>query len=63
MKKNGGYKLGATYKSSYWGKKFTVLEIHEGGNFAWSFAVTVQWEDGRKTTHSTPLDKKDKEIA
>ena len=57
---NGGYELNKTYHSSYWNSKFTVISIHNPNTYQW--AVTVLWEDGHKTTHSTPRDKRDKEI-
>lgn len=57
----GGYKEGVTYRSTYWGKTYRVIQIHAPYTaIPWSdWAVTVEWEDGNTSTHCTPLSEKD----
>lgn len=50
--------VGGRYWCSYWGKEYVVLAISpivEPFRF-----VSVQWEDGTVTHHSTPWDKRDR---
>jgi predicted acyl esterase len=61
MKQYGGYELGKTYHIGYWGTTCKVIELHD--NYGWmKWAVTVEWSDGRVTTHCTSLDERDREV-
>lgn len=49
------HELGRTYLCGYWHQTYTVEAIDHDVP-VWGTTVTVLWEDGRTTTHSTPLD-------
>jgi galactose mutarotase-like enzyme len=57
----GGYEIGKTYFIAYWRTNCTVTALHGKGDWM-DWSVTVKWEDGHSTTHSTTRDKRDKEI-
>jgi hypothetical protein len=46
------YVVGQNYHDGYWQKDFIVLKV----DGIW---VTIQWEDGKTSTHCTPLDERD----
>jgi hypothetical protein len=46
-----GHIIGATYLSRYWKQRYRVLR--EETTSIGSRGITVKWEDGRFTTHST----------
>lgn len=48
--------VGGMYRSAYWRKNYTVTAIDIADDAAWS--MTVQWEDGRVTTHCTAWHQK-----
>ena len=57
----GPRKVGGRYWSNYYKKEYTVTAIAtDETGFT---KITVEWEDGTKTTHSTAWDKKDKIIS
>lgn len=56
MKKRDQYEVGKYYWNGYWKKYFKVLEV-EYGQCGYLSKVTVEWQDGRITTHSTPPDR------
>jgi hypothetical protein len=46
-----GHIVGATYFSTYWQERYTVLR--EDMTYIGTPGITVEWEDGRHTTHCT----------
>jgi len=50
----GPRKAGGTYYSGYWGDTYTVIVIvgDEPG------MMTVEWSDGRRSTHCTAWDER-----
>lgn len=54
--------VGSVVQDAYWGKRYTVLaHVPDCGDWRGE-QVTVEWEDGTVTTHSTPLGKRDRII-
>ena len=57
MRSNDPRRVGGRYASGYWKQTYKVVAI-DGDQ------ITVRWDDGRTTTHSTPWDdRKDKVIS
>lgn len=48
--------VGGQYRSGYWQKNYTVTAIEITDDMTWS--MTVQWEDGRVTSHCTAWNPK-----
>lgn len=56
MRNKDPRRVGGRYVSGYWQQTYEVVAI-DGDK------ITVRWEDGRTTTHSTPWDdRKDKAV-
>ena len=51
------YEVGGTYYCGYWDQAYRVLSLQHDVPI-WYTTVTVLWEDGRTTTHSTSLESK-----
>jgi len=49
----GPRRVGGTYYCGYWRKAYTVQAIEVD---AWRWRITVRWQDGSTTTHSTRWD-------
>jgi hypothetical protein len=54
--------VGGTYRSAYWQKSYTVTADH-GLDEHGSHWFTVEWADGRTTTHCTAWDRRDSVVA
>lgn len=48
-----GHVIGATYFSTYWKKRYTVLR--EEITVIGALGIRVKWDDGRCTTHCTDV--------
>lgn len=55
LREGAEHELGKTYLCGYWGQTYTVTAVDHDVP-VWGTTVTVLWEDGRTTTHCTPLD-------
>lgn len=64
LPENPMYYVGKTYWNGYWHQYYTVKDVSytaylvKGRPYMSLNHVTVEWEDGRETTHRTQLDKK-----
>ncbi|MFJ2561293.1 MULTISPECIES: P-loop ATPase [unclassified Streptomyces] len=60
----GPRKVGGRYYNGYWGQEYEVLNIDDNPDSWGPWEMTVQWADGRTTTHCTGWDpKRDRVIA
>lgn len=55
VKRKSRYEVGKYYWCGYWKKYYKVLDV-EYSTSGYLLNVTVQWQDGRTSTHKTPLD-------
>ena len=49
----GPQRVGGRYHCGYWRQTYTVQAIEVDG---WRWRITVRWQDGSTTTHSTRWD-------
>lgn len=58
----GPRRVGGWYWSGYWRTGYTVVSIdysfHDGDPASPSWAITVRWDEGHRSTHCTPWDER-----
>ena len=54
--------IGQTWHCYYWHQNYTIAAVNPTGWLGMP-SVTVRWADGRSTTHSTRIDKRDYRVS